>query len=337
MFFARTSRLHQARMIRHSFEDVVPEDVLDAFVRAVLNADEPVLLQDEEEEEVDETTVLTARERAKRAVYGPAPWDSGEMIVLPLGTALDHAAYYLARNSATTYGQFFAALPGCWRESIREWASEYAGLDGFDDFWRRRVLGDIEDLDVPPTDEKITRDHAWLEYRNLGPIISRPPMDDDPFDPVYWESWEVECNVGPDRPQTIMTDTVPSSILAGYGSVEASVWDGDMASLPMADERAIAAAYKELGYTLVRDDFLISAACSFTPPADDLMKRLLAEDTFDQQLDELAEELGACFDDEDAYDDTDEDDDDEEEDEAVSDGEAADCDEASDGPREEED
>jgi len=334
MFFARTSRFHQARMIRCSFEGVVPEDVLDAFVRAVLSADEPVLLQDDDEEEVDEAAALTARERAKRAVYGPAPWAPNEMIVLPLGTALDHAAYYMARNNATTYGQFFAGLPGSWRESVREWASEYAGLDGFDDFWRRRVLGDIEDLDVLPTNEAITRERAWEEYRNLSPVISRPPMDDDPFDPVHWESWEVECNVGPDNPQTIMAETVPTSILAGHGSVEASVWDGDMASLPMADELAIAAAYQALGYTLMRDDLLISAACSFTPPADTLMKRLLAEEAYDRQLDELADELGACFDDEDAGDDMDEDDGEHED---AADGEAADCDDMAGGSHEEED
>lgn len=213
------------------------------------------------------------RPPAPCVVYGPAFWNGDEMLVLPYGTARGCAAYYLARNHATTWTGFLTALPADDREFLNAWSHEASEFAGFAEYWAQRA----------DEEEDLTRDQAWTDYLDLSWPDERPPLGDEPFDAIEWEQVEFDCDLGPSNPQTLMTGSVPSPILKDFGQVSASVWDGDMASLKMQHEQAIVDAYRKLGHRIIRNDQLIDAACGQTGDPDALQRLLLSNDLYDDE------------------------------------------------------
>ncbi len=147
------------------------------------------------------------RQPAPRVVYGPAPWDGDLLLVLPFAYAVDDASYYLARNESRTWAEFLAALPSHHRETLSQWIIDNAEHKGFAEYWEKRLL-DPEELGEEE-DPNLTRAQAWAGYEELSCPGERPPLGHEPFDRGEWESTEFDYNLGPENPQTTMTDTVP--------------------------------------------------------------------------------------------------------------------------------
>lgn len=229
------------------------------------------------------------RQPAPRVVYGPAPWDGRLLLVLPFHSAYDAAFYYLARNEAKTWAEFLTSLPSHHRENLANWINDNVDHKGFEEYWQMRLL-DPEELGEEE-DENLTRAQAWTGYEELSCPGERPPLGHEPFDRGEWESTELEYNLGPQNPQATMTDTVPPSILAKYGLVQDSMWEGAMASLDMKDESEIVALYRKRGYRIVRHDPLIEAACGMTKDPDHLHRLLLLEEIYDDVPEPRPEEI----------------------------------------------
>ncbi|MHB8080402.1 MAG: hypothetical protein ACYDIE_14250 [Candidatus Krumholzibacteriia bacterium] len=216
------------------------------------------------------------RPPAPCVVYGPAFWNGDEMLVLPDWDVMDWAAYYLARNHATTWAGFLTALPDDDRKYFDQWSHQENEFASFAEYWEHRV-------DEVNQDEELTREQVWSDYLDLSWPDERPPLGDEPFDATSWAEIEFDCNLGPGDPQAAMTGSVPASILKEHGHVADSKWDGHMASLQMQNEEAIVAAYRKLGYRIIRNDHLIEAACGETGDPNALQRLLLRTDLFDDE------------------------------------------------------
>jgi hypothetical protein len=135
-------------------------------------------------------------------------------------------------------------------------------------------------------------DQVWAEYRALGALWGRPPLDDDPYDRADHETWELERGSPPLDLLGEMADTLPQEILREFAEVEGGGMIGGSWVTLDADRRdELIAALTARGETVVEDQELIAAAQNQVGDPAAVFRRCRRSVFIDAYLEEVSEAL----------------------------------------------
>ena len=260
------NRREMALDIFHTFDGCVPDEVLKAFIKAIMDSD-------------DLPGSTEPDGRGLLVVHGDAFWDGGPLF-MAYDVAICYAEYYLARDSSRTYSEFLDALPeNGYAETIRAWVNdgmpEYHSFDQYFSEYRKEH-------------QEACLEEVWNAYLELNPVLERPPFEDEEFDSSTWQYFEFNYDVGPRNPQIDMCGFVPNSIEEEFGEVGDGVWDGPYLEFKCEDEEAIVAAWRKLNYTLLRDELLINAACGEINDPEAVRSRIKQYEDLNSVLEEAS-------------------------------------------------
>ncbi|MFI7632381.1 hypothetical protein [Microbispora rosea] len=178
-----------------------------------------------------------------------------KLAVIPLRTALEGAAKRAALAAARTYGEVRATA---WGDQVDD-MHRYHLLD----FYRERYESEHPDEDV----YFLTDEELWDRV---------VPRDDEPFTLDGHPAFDTSASDYADPPEADLDldtdDWMPSEIADRFGEVEGGYyampsqeWEGPEFVYPAERRDEIEEALKDLGFTIVRDDALISSY-QYAPP-----------------------------------------------------------------------
>jgi hypothetical protein len=241
--------------IWRTYDGLVPEALLRAFIAAATGEAQP---------DRGPVTVVDGAERV--FVYGTDPCNSKHLVFVSLANLEEWAPVNVAAEIAGTWGRF-VELGGDPAASLRDELADSARYPDFDAY-RAKI----------PAPKRPRTEAQWhAAYARLACPRTRGPLDDDPLLRDDLITWCDEGRVTWFDPNRLDDDDQPESIQRKFGYEFTDLLDnGPFVQYEACDEAAILAAFARLGYTVVRDDDLVSTFWGFEHDLDGVVRRLAA-------------------------------------------------------------
>lgn len=301
------NRFQAALDLKARYEGMVPRDVMQAFIRSLIESDEQVPGRLDRGPGSDPL--------ARVFVWSLNPFNEEELLFLNLDYAIRESITTAAENAAATWEEyvrldrtglamdFFQAIEAlaeypdletyleqgiqdnsdsaCGALQIRIWElcrqSDAAEEEDWD-----RLNAEIEALEAR-LHEAAAKEHAELSWPH-----ERPVRLDDPFDRATFQEICFNHTIDLGNPQRDMYGMLPESIIKEFATLGESMWElGFFVQLKAKDKEAICAALDQLGYIPIEDAVLVDGACGMGPGLPELDSHIAFYESVRAMLDEL--------------------------------------------------